>query len=269
MLKKSALMIVCNGAQFIEAQLKHIYSVVDEIVIVEGADVFFQKVIKSKRSNDGTIEIIDRFIADYDADQKVKLINVGRSKNIMVRVGNEVCTGDLIYQVDVDEFLRHETINAAFERLKKHNTVSIPQRSYFKWPDRYLSGARDYSIRDLPIRFFKNRLKDGLRLNHIPQAYYSDEHKKVVFPKSITHLPLKDYAYHFMAIFRKQLEDKMKYYAIRDGVPAMKVARRLADFDRATREPQFRIPSYRGTLCVEKKPFPLKKIRGRVVLEKP
>ena len=120
---------VCNGAQFIEAQLKHIYSMVDEIVIIEGADAIFQKVIGSRRSNDGTVKIVKNFA---DPDKKIKLENVSRNKNAMVRRGNVLCSGDLIYQVDVDEFLRHSVIDEAFDALSKHDTVMVPQRLYFK-----------------------------------------------------------------------------------------------------------------------------------------
>jgi hypothetical protein len=264
MSKRSALVIVCNGIQFIEAQLNHIYSLVDEIVIVEGADVFFQRVIKSKRSTDGTIPAIKRFQNSHD---NVKLINVSRTKNVMVREGNKLCTGDFIYHVDVDEFLPHNVIESAFKALEKVDAVGIPMRTYFKWTDRYLSGAksRGYAARHIMARFFRNRIDENIILNHIPNMYFNTKTKKLVAARKIISLPTSNYSYHYFAIFRKQLIDKMRYYCVRDGVPSEKMQRRIAEFDAATRRVGFRVGTYRGSLCEEENVFARKK-DGKLVL---
>ena len=201
-MKRSAILIICNGAQFIRTQLHHIYDMVDEIVIVEGADPTFQQVIKSPRSTDGTIKIIHNFIHRHDVGHKIKLMHTNSNKNHMVYLGNRNCTGDLIYHVDVDEFVSHNAINMAFEGLKKHNGVQIPQRWYYKWPDRYLECGRQHSIQFVPVRFYRNRLDEGLLINHIPPGFYYNPNTGEVKVNLLN--PLKYYLKYY---FRRDRND--------------------------------------------------------------
>lgn len=254
-MKTSAVIIVCNGEEFITKQLDNIYDSVDQIVIAEGADPWFSKVIKSKRSTDKTIPLIKGY---KDPDKKIKLIHVNASKNAMVKEASKLTVGsDFIYQVDVDEFIRPENIKYAFEILKKGRcqTVGVPQRWYYKWHDTYLEGARPYKCRAIPIRFFKNRAKDKVYPSHIPcNGYYNDKGKHM--GASFTNLPFKNYSYHYLALYRKQLELKLKYYIARDRVNSKILTNRLYDFDRVTRKQiNKKVASYSSILRLEENPF--------------
>lgn len=253
-MKTAAVIIVCNGEQFITKQLDNIYDTVDKIVIAEGPDSTFQKIIKSKRSTDKTIPLIKRY---KDPDKKIKMINVNTDKNNMVKLAvKQVVDADYIYQVDVDEFMRPEDIAWAFDILKKGScqTVGVPQRWYYKWHDTYLLGGRPRGCKECPIRFFKNRAKQKVYPSHIPWGgYYNDAGKHM--GASYTNIP-HGYSYHYLALFRKQLEMKMKYYVARDHVNVKILEARLADFDKVTRKNIDKmIPSYGSKLLLETNPY--------------
>lgn len=263
---RSAIIIVCNGAPFIEAQLRHIYNMVDEIIIVEGADATFKHVIGSKRSNDGTINIINKFIANDDKSNKIKFVYCGKTKNHMVRKGNELCSHDLIYQIDIDEFVTHEIIDQAFDKLRSSdlNAIRIPQRWYYKWTDQYISSGRAYCVRISPARLFRNRIDEGLYINHIPPGFYNPKTKKYINIKA-THMPYKKYAYHYLALYRSQLTTKMKYYVLRDHAPKNIVKKRAQEYNKATRGCY--IKSYKGTLMKEENPFPVMNNGTKLILQ--
>jgi hypothetical protein len=240
---------------------------VDDIVIVEGPDPRFTKVIRSRRSNDGTIDAIKKFKKKHDRANKITLKHANTNKNEMVIIGNKLCKGDLIYEVDVDEFIRKNLIDEAFDKLEKVHNVKVPQRWYYKWTDAYLSSGREYSIRNNPTRFFRNKIEDGLFISHIPwHGYLNKDRKHIPCGKAST-LPWDKYSYHFLAIFLEQLRMKMEFYAIRDGVSRRKVNERLNEFSTTQRNQvgRRRINSYNAQLRLESKPFPLKKVKGGLI----
>jgi glycosyltransferase involved in cell wall biosynthesis len=263
-------MIVCNGMPFIARQLEHIYDMVDDIVIVEGPDPRFAKVIGARRSTDGTIKAIKEFKKNQDPSNKIILKHANTNKNEMVIIGNKLCKGDLIYEVDVDEFIHKDLIDEAFGKLEKVHNVKVPQRWYYKWTDTYLSSGREYSIRNNPTRFFRNRIDDGLFISHIPWHGYLDKNRKHKHCGKASTLPWDKYSYHLLAIFHEQLRMKMEFYAIRDGVSRRKVNARMKEFTDTKRAQvgHRRIDSYNAQLRLEKNPFPLKKVKGGLVWAK-
>ena len=101
-MKTAAVIIVCNGEKFITKQLDNIYDTVDEIIIAEGADRWFSKVINSRRSTDKTIEFIKAYQADKDPDKKIKLIYLNTDKNSMVR--------EAVKQTGKEQFARNPSL---------------------------------------------------------------------------------------------------------------------------------------------------------------
>ena len=254
-MKRSAIVIVCNGEPFVIPQLCNIYNHVDEIIIAEGADSTFQKIIKSKRSTDGTIESLKKFKKLYDIKNKITIIHTNCNKNRMFEACNKICAGDLIYQVDIDEFLTPETIELAFKGLESHNIVQVPQRWYYKSFDLYMSGRNDHSINSAPGRFYKNKISKGLVISHIPYGGYVNPKGKFIASSSLA-LPFKYYAYHFLAVFRFQMINKMMYYHMRDNVPIKKVNKKIKEFDSCIAEPGYKVKTYKSrTLYQEEKPF--------------
>lgn len=224
-MKKTAFMIVCNGEPFIQPQLLNIYSCVDEIVIVEGADKIFRQIINSINSTDDTIEIIKNF---GDPENKIKLFQGDfESKIEMSKFGCSKITGDLIYQVDDDEFLSPINIEKSFELLENCECIKIPQRWYYKNENSYLCGNHQFETIAKPGRFFKNI--NDLYISHIPWSGYrkisNDEFIEAARPKY-----LDGFGYHFLAIYEWQLKNKMKYYALRGDCGSEMIDIRLKEF---------------------------------------
>lgn len=231
-MKKSALIIVCNGIPFIIPQLINIYNLVDEIIIVEGADNCYSKVIGSRRSTDKTVEAINDF---DDCDNKIKLVQEEyNNKNEMVKLGTSLCTGDYIYQVDVDEFQPSETIELAFEMLKEAPSVRVPQRWYYKWCDVCLYTNRDEGIGAVPTRFWRN--EKGLYPSHIPWTGYRKMSDDSWLPCQSSYLPFGKFGRHYLLLFEFQLVSKLKYYQLRDGVNPKECEQRLDEWKLITRE---------------------------------
>jgi predicted phosphodiesterase len=229
-MKKSVLMIVCNGEPFIEPQLNNLYNIVDEIIIVEGADNIFRQIIKSKTSTDHTATIIKSF---PDPDKKIQFYQGDFSDKLkMSSFGCDKITGDYIYQVDVDEFACAEVINKGFNLLDKYECVQMPQRWYYKWGNTYLAGNRREESIEQPGRFFQNKKSDGLYISHIPWLGYRKFIDNAYINAKTT--VLDSHGHHFLSIFRWQLEQKMKYYALRGDCNNNDVNQKLKEFDSIT-----------------------------------
>ena len=262
-MERSALMIVCNGEPYVGLQLKHIYNIVDEIVIAEGPqDGHFAKLIKSKRSNDGTIQTIKKF---PDPDKKITLIHTNCDKNKMVAKANRLCHGKYIYQIDVDEFLSESMINAGFEGLAKGrcDNIRVPERWYYKWHDTFLSSGRPGHIRALPNRFYTNKIDIGSVICHIPWCGYFDKKGKYYAAKSQPLSQKEFIGHHFLAVYRSHLVRKMRYYAAaRQAVTTAIADKKIKEFDAVTRNRiGKRIESYNGLLIRTKaKKFNIKAI---------
>lgn len=226
-MKKTALMIVCNGEPFIESQLVNLYKIVDEIIIVEGADKIFRQIIKSKSSTDNTVDVIKSF---PDPDKKISLYQGDFPDKLkMSSFGCDKVTGDLIYQVDVDEFASHEMINKGFDILNNHECAQMPQRWYYKWGNTYLNGNRRYGSIEQPGRFFRNKKSDGLYISHIPWLGYRKFSNNQYIEASAA--VIDGYGHHFLSIFRWQLSQKMKYYALRGDCSNDVASSKLKEFD--------------------------------------
>lgn len=252
-MERSAIIIVCNGEPFIELQLKHIYNIVDEIIIVEGPDYHYEKLIKSKRSIDNTINIIKNF---PDPSNKIKLIHTNCDKNTMVAKGNKLCNGKYIYQIDIDEFISHKMINMAFDALKNNNgqptTIMVPERWYYKWYDTHLSSGRPNHIRALPGRFCVNMKNNDMLISHIPSNGYQKNNQHI---SSKTINPYKnEYGHHFLAIYRWQLLLKIMHYTLRRNFPLKVIQNKINDYDNFNRSDigSKTIKSYSGYLLIDK-----------------
>lgn len=226
---RSGLMIVCNGFPFISHQLENIYDCLDEIVIVEGADAIFTKLICSMHSIDGTIDCIESF---PDPKDKIKLIQIDRpwnGKNEMVAVGAEQLHGDC-YHIDVDEFMPPELIDACFKMIEAKRTwlVDVPSRWYYKWDDTFIASNRPNHLRMHPSRFYRRHPK-GYPPSHIPWSGYQGPNGYVHGQNEQLETDL--FCSHYFARFRSQFETKYRYYNLRGDFAAHVTERRLKEFD--------------------------------------
>ncbi len=134
-------MIVCNGEQFLEHNLKHIYHVADEIIIVEGAVEHFASVLGSYTSTDKTLKIIKNYINEKDPAKKIRLISSAdrqhawRDKVEMQNVIAEHTRGEFFVKQDVDEFYDLNALLLEIDRLERDKKLMINYRSHHFWGD--------------------------------------------------------------------------------------------------------------------------------------
>lgn len=127
----------------LEAQLKHLYSFSDEILITEGAtkatthrfDGDTSWLTKDGHSTDDTIEIIKHF---PDPENKIRLIQKNgfwNGKTEMCNEWSKRATGDYLWQVDSDEFYLEEDIIKIKHMLKRELPDAVHFYANHFWGD--------------------------------------------------------------------------------------------------------------------------------------
>jgi glycosyltransferase involved in cell wall biosynthesis len=126
-----------NEEEFIGRTLSSIYSVVDRIIVIEGAVENRPYSTEDGHSTDRTLEIIEDFKKNHDPDNKVMLIKISKHwKNLeeIKQTFLDLCfPGDWIIINDADEFYRPEDIlrlRAAIE-LNPHACEFVPNFLHF------------------------------------------------------------------------------------------------------------------------------------------
>jgi hypothetical protein len=212
-------MIVVNGEPFIRYNLENIYPHAHEILIVEGAvEKFRHAATPAGHSIDNTVEIIKNF---PDPANKIKLIQrygFWSEKDEMSNAYMEACTGDYIWQVDVDEFYKKEDIEKIRTLLSQDPEISrVDVRSVVFWRSfkarimgaSYIYGADEF------IRIFK--FKPGYRyLTHRPPTLIDEngqqfDHKKILSASELERQGIVQYHYSF--VFPEKVKGKAEYYS--------------------------------------------------------
>jgi hypothetical protein len=206
---------VLNGEPFIWYQLKSIYEHAHEIVLVEGAYKKFAHAARGFRSADDTIKIIKNY---PDPEKKIKLITRDYYYDDRVGMCNEFMadlTGDILWQVDVDEFYSNKThryVKQLFDKDEELDQIS------FNFVDYY--GGFEYVIEG-----YDDSLLDVIRVNRIypGMRWFSQRPPKLelngneLIPREQINGKEMRYAGHLMhnatMLFDNQVRDKFEYYA--------------------------------------------------------
>ena len=213
----SYVMNVLNGEPFIKYQLDSIYSHAYEIIIIEGAYIKFSHAASSEgRSIDNTIEIINNY---PDPDRKIKFIQKLGFYNDRLDMCNEFfkhVTGNVIWQIDVDEFYLDKTHTYVKNIFSSDSDLD---RICFNFYDFF--GSLDYYIRG-----YENIGLDNIRRVHRynPGDKWSDQrpptlaikHKVKIIRKEISGNQMQGKGYmmfHPTLLFDKQIKDKYQYYS--------------------------------------------------------
>ncbi len=213
-------LIVLNGEPFLKYNLETLYPFAHEILIVEGAvEKFKHAATKNGHSVDNTVQIIKDF---PDPEKKIKLIqNDGfwPEKDEMSNAYMECCTGDYVWQVDVDEFYKPEDIEKVRNLLVEKpdiTRVDIQTINFWHGFKAVMQGASYCFGADKFRRIFK--YKPGYRfLTHRPPTVIDDNGKVRCGGKVITADELLERLnvcmYHYSYVFEEGVKSKANYYS--------------------------------------------------------
>lgn len=222
-MKLSFCMIVVNGEPFIKYNLDSLYPHAHEIIIVEGA----VKKYKHAATPDGhSIDDTVNVIREYpDPDKKIKLIQRHGFWSEKVEMSNaymEICTGDYVWQVDVDEFYKSEDIEKIRCFLTENTRVTrldLQTINFSHGFESIMKGASYSFGADKFRRIFK--FKPGFRfLTHRPPKVINNDGKICSDSNVVSAEELVDrlgvYMYHYSYIFEKSVKSKAHYYSQMD-----------------------------------------------------
>lgn len=218
-MKISFGLIVHNGEPFIKYQLESLYPHAHQIIVVEGAvEKFRHASTTDGHSLDRTVEIIRGF---PDPEHKITLIQregFWPEKTEMSNAYMEACTGDYIWQVDVDEFYKNEDIKKVEEILSgNQNIVRVDFKTINFWKGfravmrgaSYIYGADEF------IRIY--RFKPGYRYStHRPPTVVDEKGKGVrgrILSAGELSAGLGIFMYHYSYVFSNNVKSKSAYYA--------------------------------------------------------
>ncbi|MBI1912004.1 MAG: glycosyltransferase [Deltaproteobacteria bacterium] len=219
-MKISFGIIVHNGEPFIKYQIENLYPFAHEILIVEGAvEKFKHASTPEGHSKDDTLEVIKNF---PDPSSKIKLITregFWPEKTEMSNAYMDACSGDYIWQIDVDEFYRKEDIQKIISILSENpeiEQVSIKTLNFWRSFQAIMQGASYAYGADEFIRIFKFRR--GLRyLTHRPPTLMDENGKELKIKKSLNAKELFTNhgiaMYHYSYVFPEGVKSKSSYYA--------------------------------------------------------
>jgi len=211
-------MNVLNGEPFIRYQLDSIYPYSDEIIIVEGAyEKFRHASTPEGRSTDKTLDVIRAY---PDPERKIKLIardGFYEDRLGMCNVLLEHATGDIVWQVDTDEFYApgtHAYVRKLFESDAELDRVSFHFYDFFASPEYFIRGYETAGLADVN-RVHRFRAGDRWHSQRPPLLATDDGRLKPV-RKHVGGAELQREGHamlHATLFFEKQILEKYKYYA--------------------------------------------------------
>lgn len=215
--------IVLNGMPFVEYCLRQIYPFAFEIIVVEGASEKAAMISDEKgHSVDKTVDALKRFKSQEDPEDKVQLIfreGFWPGKDAMSQAYAEKATGDWLWQVDIDEFYKHEDMEYICRLLVKEPDISaISFRQIAFWGD--------FDILNDSVHLCGNNASEFFRLfkwgagfqyvTHRPPTVINPQGRNVLEDKWLNARVMEKNGillYHYSTLFPRQVRDKSLYYA--------------------------------------------------------
>lgn len=217
-MKISFCIIVIDGIPFIKHQLALIYPYAHEIIICEGGDDTWEKLYGYRHSKDATLEVIRSF---PDPAGKIRLIQKRwKNKNHMCHEYSQIASGDIIWHVDIDEFIDPDHIPymvGLFQKFPEYDAMA-PRQIVF-WGDTETILGVDVGeeyLFEMPGIDRIYRRKKGLYIHHLPvRGYFDSDEERIIeanlFPDELL-ASRGIYNYHFSYVLPKSVENKMAYY---------------------------------------------------------
>jgi glycosyltransferase involved in cell wall biosynthesis len=213
--------IVLNGEPFTRYCLRALYPFAHEIIVVEGAAPAAAKVATlDGHSTDGTLEILYRFKAEEDPQDKVQIITregFWSEKDEQSQAYAKRATGDYLWQVDIDEFYDPRDMQTILGMLRgdpEITAVSFEQVTFW--------GGFDYVVDGWYLRrganIFHRLFKWGpgyQYATHRPPTVIDPQGRELRQIKWLNGHELARlhvYLYHYALLFPKQVIEKCEYY---------------------------------------------------------
>lgn len=212
--------IVVDGMPFIKHQLKLLYQNAHQIIICEGGDDTWNKINGYRRSKDDTVEVIKSF---PDPNGKIKLIQKNwKNKNEMCHEYSKHATGDIIWHIDVDEFVDPKHIPFIKQQYSNRQTQILSLPNFIFWGDTNTIVEANYGKEWITNWFAYERIfrrSPGKYIHHIPErGYYEPKTGRVLPAPTVGPNVFKNagiFTYHFSYVLDSAVRDKIKYYNYR------------------------------------------------------
>jgi hypothetical protein len=216
----TAGIIVYNGEDYLEQAVESIYSVVNEIIIVEGCVKGYDKNVFGK-SDDNTWMILNK-LKQKDHLDKIQIYCSDRPWKDKMEMQNEIArrvTGKYYVKVDHDEIWKPETLVEVINMMEEDKSIDIMRMPFLHFWLNFNTIARDeggkWSTKHPRVWRWKqgfihtksfNFFVDSLNYN---RKVCSPEYKEVVYNGS-------EFIYHFGYCRKlKTLQEKLLYYGTR------------------------------------------------------
>lgn len=128
--------IVLNGEPFTKYCLRQLYPHAYEIIVIEGGSEKAIQFAPNGHSTDGTLESLHEFKVQEDPEDKIQIVTKDgfwSEKNEQSQAYAERATGDYLWQVDIDEFYRHDDIEKVRAMLATEFPDAVTFKQYAFW----------------------------------------------------------------------------------------------------------------------------------------
>lgn len=214
-------MIVFNGEPFLRYNLRSIYPLAHQILVVEGACMASaSQATPDGHSTDGTLETLRDFQANEDPQKKLQVISrtgFWSEKDEQSQAYALRATGDYLWQIDVDEFYFPEQMRHVLERMEKNPELTAASFKQITFWGGFRSVVDGWYLRggaDQYRRLF--RWKPGYSYSTHRPPTVRDERGIDLF--DVRPLRGRELAaegillYHYSLLLPKQVAEKSAYY---------------------------------------------------------
>lgn len=221
--------IVLNGEPFTRFCIDALYKHAHEIIISEGACPASASVAGSDgHSSDGTLEVLREIKGKHDPLNKITIVTAEDEghengfwpgeKDEQSRAYASRATGNVLWQVDIDEFYCDEDIERIIQLLENESKISVigfRQIQFFFGFDYYVdTWYNKRHLKDI-VRVF--RWEKGYKyLKHRPPTVVDKEGLDISESGYLGGKATKKmgiYLYHYSYVLPAQVENKIKYYS--------------------------------------------------------
>jgi hypothetical protein len=213
--------IVLNGEPFTRYNLRSLYPLAHEIIVVEGAvEAAAGIATPDGHSTDGTLETLYDFKDKEDPENKVEIVareGFWSEKDEQSQAYAQRATGDYLWQVDIDEFYHPDDMRLVLDMLSRDPEIagmSFKQLAFWGGFEYVTDGWYLRNDGNIFHRLF--RWEAGSRYaTHRPPTVYDPQGRDVRELRYVSgHQMAKRgvLLYHYGLVFPKQVLDKCDYY---------------------------------------------------------